>query len=282
MFNISSIRDRQISASVKIIGALAKFRSGRMAIEGMSRYRTTKAAMDRILGYRHTFDTLDEAECAVKSFSRGGHENLQYAMYHLKINEHPRPSDYAALFYLLLNIDNIKTVFDLGGNVGNLYYCYNECINFAEGLQWKIYDLDANITLGRKIALDRMATKLSFTSNWLDASGSDLVIASGSMHYFDTPLPYMIGQLSSLPKTILINRTPLTDGPTFSIIQDAGHSRVACKIYNKNEIVDGFCKEGYTLTNEWDAAEHHLNVIDRPSRAINSYSGLLFERTAKR
>jgi len=272
------MRDIQIVWTAKIFRMLGVINYGRRLIEGIERTRFGAAIFGSILGYRRSFRTLGEAERAVKPYARGGHENPKNADLQLQLNRVAKPSDYAAFYYLRDRVPEIKRIFDLGGSVGNLYYCYRDYLPLEADAVWTVYDLPENILLGRKLASDRNAANLQFTDDLQQANGVDLFIASGSLHYFDKPIPEFIENIGQRPKYILINRAPLTEGPEFAVVQDAGFIRVACKLYNRSKLIADFKRLGYGLRGEWQAAELGLPVLDRPSSSVSAYTGLWLER----
>ena len=141
---------------------------------------------------------------------------------------------------------------------------------------WKVYDLPANLDLGADIASEGGAERLRFTDRWSEASGADVLIVSGALHYFD-PLADLVGKLSRKPRSILINRTPLTDGPSVAVVQDAGRFRVACMLYNRDRLVADLERLGYVLVDAWKATELSLAVPGDPDRRVDAYSGLYLE-----
>lgn len=232
--------------------------------------------MDAVLGYHRVFPTLIEAEIAVLPYANGGHQNSANAQMHLDLNETPRPSDYAALFHLAPRMRGAKLVFDLGGNVGNLYYCYQRYLSFDADCTWKVYDLPANLDTGANLAEERDARRLRFTDRWSEADDADVLIVSGSLHYFQ-PIAHLVERLPRRPRSILINRAPLTRGPSVAVVQDAGSFRVACMLYNRDEVVAGLGRLGYVLLDEWRAVELSLAVPGDPDHRVDAYSGLFLE-----
>jgi len=103
-----------------------------------------------------------------------------------------------------------------------------------------------------------------------------VLIISGALHYFQ-PLADLVGDLSRKPRSILINRTPLTDGPSVAVVQDAGRFRVACMLYNRDRLVADLEGLGYVLVDAWKATELSLAVPGDPDRRVDAYSGLFFE-----
>jgi putative methyltransferase (TIGR04325 family) len=269
------LRDIQIVRTAKVLRVFGGTGYGRSLIEGAGRTRFGATLLGWMLGYRRSFRTLDAAEKAVKPYARGGHENPENAAWHLR-----RPaetSDYAAFYYLRDRLPGVKKIFDLGGNVGNLYYCYRDYLPLREDVIWTVYDLPENVSRGRTLASSRNAPNLQFTDDLRQAGGVDLFIASGSLHYFDTSLPELIENIEQRPKYILINRTPLTEGQDFAIVQDAGHLRVACMLYNRSKLIADFMRLGYGVLGEWKVAELGVPVPDRPSSSVGAYTGLWLE-----
>ncbi|MGH6800797.1 MAG: methyltransferase, TIGR04325 family, partial [Methylocella sp.] len=190
--------------------------------------------------------------------------------------EVPRPSDYAVLFHMRgLILDGAK-IFDFGGSTGNLFYLYDRYLDLPPDCSWLVYDLPVWVESGQNIAASRGENRLRFTRKLEDAAGAELLIASGSLHCFDTPLSEMVAGLSEKPSHILINRTPLIDGPTKATVQDGGMVRVACVLYNKTELIAGFEAIGYEMLDQWQAAELSLIIVGKPEFSTASYSGLYF------
>jgi len=265
----------QIVSAARMLRLVSKTGYGCRLIEGAASTRVGATLAGWTLGYRRSFRTLDEAARAVKPYAKGGHENPANVAWHL--DRTAGTSDYAAFYYLRDRLPEVRTVFDLGGNVGNLYYCYRNYLPLREDVVWTVYDLPENVSRGRILATDRQAQNLRFVDDLGQIGEVDLFIASGSLHYFDKPLPELLERVEPRPKYVLVNRTPLTDGPDFAVIQDAGHIRVACMLYNRAKLIAGFERLGYGLRGEWRAPEFAIPVPDRPSSSITAYTGLWLE-----
>lgn len=271
------LRDIQIRLSVKIFRVVSTIGYGRRLIEKTGRTRFGATVFGWMLGYRRTFQTLGEAERAVKPYTKGGHENPENVALQLEVSRVARPSDYAAFYYLRDRIVNIQKIFDLGGNVGNLYYCYKNYLPLRTDLIWTVYDLPETISRGRILADSKNAQNIQFTDDFRQAGGADLFVASGSLHYFDKSLPELLENINHRPKYILINRAPLTEDPGFAVVQDAGHIRVACMLYNRLKLIADFRRLGYEVLGEWQAPELRLSVVDRPSSGVDAFTGLWLE-----
>lgn len=236
----------------------------------------TAPVLNALLGYQRVFDSLPEAVAAARPYAEGGHENPDNAKLHLWLEEVPRPSDYAVMFHIQRLISNSSRVFDLGGNVGNLFYCFDRYLKFSPKLVWQVFELPGMIELGRRLASERRETRLQFTKRWEDAAGADLLLASGSLHYFAAPLAQMVAELAEKPAHIIINRTPLVDGPTKATVQDGGEFRAACVLYNKTEVMDGFEAIGYEIIDSWKSTEISLRRVGKPESSACPYTGMYF------
>ena len=206
----------------------------------------------------------------------GGHSNPNYLAVKLPEAERPRPGDYAALFHLELSKQRIKSVFDLGGSIGNLFYCYSKYLHFPNEFRWTVFDLPETIGLGEKLARSNLEKRLHFTDRLNDAEGVDLLISSGSLHYFEKPLPEMIAAFVSKPDYVLINRVPLVDVPSFATVQDGGSYRLPCFLHNRKELIQGLESLGYELLDSWEIGERSVIVPCYPDWSAHSYSGLFF------
>jgi putative methyltransferase (TIGR04325 family) len=241
----------------------------------------TAPILHAMLGYLRVFDSLPEAAAAARPYAEGGFEHPDYAKMHMSLAEVPRPSDYAALFHMRgLILDRAK-IFDLGGNIGNLFYLYDQYLDLPADCTWLVFDLPVWVESGQNIAAKRGENRLRFTRIWEDAAGAELLIASGSLHSFDTPLSQIVAMLPEKPSHILINRTPLIDGPTKATVQDGGICRVACVLYNKADFVTAFEAIGYEVVDSWKAWELSLEIVGKPEYSALPYSGFFFRQKEK-
>lgn len=232
--------------------------------------------LNAMLGYLRVFNSFPEAAAAARPYAEGGFEHPDYAKLHMSLAEVPRPSDYAALFHMRGLILEQAKIFDFGGSIGNLFYLYDRYLDLPTDCTWLVYDLPLWVESGQNIAANRGENRLRFTRKWEDAAGAELLIASGSLHSFDTPLSQIVAGLPEKPSHILINRTPLIDGPTKATVQDGGTIRVACVLYNRMEFVTAFEAIGYEVVDSWKAQELSLKLVGKPEFSALHYSGFFF------
>jgi len=271
-------RERQIAAAAKAVRLIGHLPGGNSLLRQVQTLPATSGLYRAAVGYRRPFANLTEAKAAIAGYEALGHEGNDTVQHHLALSTSPRPSDYPAFFHLQPLASTLHTVFDLGGNAGNLFYCYAPRLPWPTDLKWQVLDLPANMDAGRKIAAERSAHQLTFTGDWSHASAADLLILSGSLHYMEKPLADMLRELPALPKHILINRTPLTDGEPIAVIQVGSGFRVACMIYNRAALVESLEEIGYRTVDQWKAPELSIEIPGYPQHSIPAYSGIFLSR----
>ncbi len=267
-------REKQISLTANLVRVVSYFSLGLVLVRVCQRTWPLKAVYRSALGYRRPFASLKEANEAVLPFARSGHENSHNVQRHFELSTRARPSDYAAFFHLQPIVSSLHTVFDLGGNAGNLFYSYSQYLTWPSDLIWLVKDLPGNMAAGETIAIKREAQALRFTPDWSQAGNVDLLIVSGSMHYLDKPLAQMIAELAKRPSYLLINRSPLTDGVPVATIQDTGYFKVACMLHNRLELIHELERLDYAVVDQWEAAELTLQIPGYPEHRIRTYSGM--------
>ena len=229
------------------------------------------------LGFRKTFSSFEAAQACAAHFIDAGHEHPDELDYHLSTSTTIRESDYPVLFHLASIAHQVHRVFDLGGNVGNLFYSYEKQLNFPGDLTWTICDLPAQIALGQKIAAERSKTCLRFV-NLASGQGSDVFIASGSLHYFAQPLDQILLSLGSLPAHVFVNRTPCSNADALITVQDNGSYLVPCQLHSRPKLLHGMERLGYRLIAQWPVHELRLRVPMYPDLSPSCYSGFYFRR----
>jgi putative methyltransferase (TIGR04325 family) len=171
-------------------------------------HRYLDRLLTRLVGYRRTFPTFQQAEVYASHFQFVGHQHPDNIAHHSAEANQLRESDYPALFHLAPVAAELRRVFDLGGSVGNLFYSLSRELKFSHDLDWVVYDLPPMRKAGSSLAEARHEYRLRFTDTLAAASGSDLFLASGCLHYFEKPLEEILASLEELARRVLINRTP--------------------------------------------------------------------------
>src|SRR5260370_2192710 len=117
---------------------------------------------------------------------------------------------------------------------------------------------------------------MRFTNTLAEASGSDVFITSGSLHYFEEPVHTILASLEDLPKHVFINRTPCSSGPDLIAVQDNRSYLVPCKLHSRTALVAGMHALGYELQSECPL--YQLKLLFPPPPPLNArpLSGFYF------
>ena len=232
--------------------------------------------LDTGLGFRRAFPSFAAAQTCASKYIQSGHEHPDEIRFHISISDTVRESDYPVLFYLAPLVSGLRRVFDLGGNVGNLFYAYHSKLNFPATLIWIVYDLPMKKPLGEKLAVERAESRLHFATTLEEANGCDVFIASGSLHYFEQPLHEILRTLPRPPKHVFANRMPCSSGPDVITVQDNRSYLVPCILHSRTTLVNGMLALGYELQSEWPVHERRLPVPTHPDLSPRNYFGFYF------
>lgn len=273
------LRIFQIRALASLLNSIGTRSTGRTLIARLRSISLTRSLLDTCLGYRRVFPSFAAAQTYASRYIQAGHEHPDDVRFHTSIADTVRESDYPILFHLAPLAAELRFVFDLGGNVGNLFYAYQRKIDFPATLVWTVYDLPAKRPAGEKLASTRRENRIRFSNSLADASGSDVLIASGSLHYFEKPLHEMLLGLRDLPRHIFINRTPCCSQIDLVTVQDNRSYLVPCKLHSRSKLITGLHGLGYELVSDWPVYERRLPVPTHPDLCERTYSGFYFRRT---
>ncbi len=251
---------------------------GRSLIASMRSHPLLRYVVDLLLGYRRTFAAFAEAQACSSRYIDAGHEHTEEISQHVAFSSVVRESDYPVLFFLSDSSHGLRTIFDLGGNVGNLFYAYQRYLKFSDDLIWMVLDLPAQKSFGERFAAEKNERRIRYVDSFAAASGVDLFISSGSLHYFEPPLSEMLGQLTVLPHRVVVNRTPCSSVDDLVTVQEGKGCLVPCKLHSKNKLIEGMQNLGYELRGEWPVHERKLWVPLYPDYSSSHYSGFYFER----
>jgi len=255
------LRMAQARALARALILTGRTRAGRRLIVAARGMPPLQRALNRLLAFHGCFATLREAEQCVAGYeSADGHENAQLTASQVAAAETTRASDYPVLFHLAPIAGQLRSVFDLGGSVGNLFYVLSKHLRFADDLVWTVHDLPGKRPLALALARERNEHRIAFVEDLDAASGVDLLIAVGSIHYFEAPLPELLRGLDRLPAHVMINRTPLFAGRAITYVHDNGEWVIPCKLHDADRLVRDMAALGYEMVAEWFAHERMMPV----------------------
>ena len=265
-------------ASARAIRALTHTHIGLTCIKAAKGLPAIESCLNFLIGFYNVYPSLEKAKADAARYIPYGHEHTDAVKIHLDLSHSARPSDYPVLYHLERIASEIHHVFDLGGNVGNLFYCYQQYLNFTADLRWTVFDLPEIVDEGRRMAQTKHETRLEFVRELAIEPSVDLLIASGSAHYFEQSIPELLMAGYIFPEHVIINRTPLTKGHSAVTIQDAGTYLVPCKIFNRDELLKSFDEAGYSVMDDWTVPELSVSIPCHPELSVPSYSGLYLRR----
>jgi putative methyltransferase (TIGR04325 family) len=272
------LRIAQIRALTSLLNFLGSRSAGVNLIARLRSNRTAQSLLDASLGFRRVFPSFAAAQASASHYIQAGHEHPDEIRYHTSISETVRESDYPLLFHLAPLAPDLRHVFDFGGNVGNLFYAYQTQLRFPPTLRWTVYDLPMKKTLGEKLAAERGETRIRFADTIGEASGTNVFIASGSLHYFEQPLHEILRTLELLPNRVFVNRSPSSAGADLITVQDNRSYLVPCKLHSRANLITGMQALGYELQSEWPVHELRLLLPTHPDLSARTYSGFYFRR----
>lgn len=239
-----------------------------------------------LAGFRRVFPTFEEAHHQAAKYRVLSHEHSGNINIHSTRTDQIRPSDYPVLFHMQKMMDEVTSVLDIGGSIGNLFYSYSRVLEFPLEVTWTVLELPKTIAAGRQIADQRDERRLRFIERVEDCRPVDLVIISGALHYFEQLPPELTHGLRRQPRHIIINRTPVIDGPSAITIQDHEYyfALSPARVLSRETLMRAMNEAGYELVDEWKAPELRLLIPLHPEASVSAYSGFYFrmKQPAKR
>ena len=185
--------------------------------------------------------------------------------------------DYPILYWLGRLLETDSVVVDLGGSIGVSYYAFRDWLDFPEGLSWVVCELPEPAALGRRIAQERQARELTFTTDCQVLDGSSILFTAGALQFIESPLASLLSQLKVPPRHIVINRLALCRGlPGFVTLQHTGHSVTPVRVDNFEDFVASMDAIGYALIDSWKNLENSLRVPGHDECALDWFHGMYF------
>lgn len=238
-----------------------------------------KQILNRLSQTRGVFATFDEGWSVARKARPAGHEHPSEIDVHLQFSKALRPSDYAVLYWLSKLAATEIRIFDFGGNVGNLYYSYSTYLEGTRSLDWTVFDLPSVVKAGERIATERGATGLRFTTKLEDAAGCNVLLVSGALHYWEGSVQAFLEQFRQQPDHVIVNRTPVhNEQPSFITVQRTAECAFPCIVRNLAGMIEDFAVKGHAMVDRWQAIERSFRMPLFPERTVPYYSGFYFRR----
>ncbi|PZA12795.1 methyltransferase, TIGR04325 family [Rhodopseudomonas palustris] len=261
--------------------ALARLPHGTRLIRFMARHPLIERSLRGLLCVYQPFPDIETATKYIRRFIPAGHEHSDVVSQLKQFADVTRESDYPVLFYLCGYASGLSTVFDLGGGIGNLFYPYDRELRLPATLRWMVHDLPDKEEIVLQFAKSRNEHRVGFSRRMEDASGVDLFIVSGALHYFEDELAVILGRLAELPRLAVVNRTPFSRAEPIVTTQVGDGYVHACKLHSLAGTIAGMEAIGYRLIAKWPVHERASRVPLRPD-LNDTYWGLFFVLDADR
>lgn len=248
-----------------LVGALARSRAGRRFLTCLS-------------PRRGVYESFEDAWKAAAKGRHPGHEHPEAVDRHVVLAEKPMPSDYAVLYWLNQIAGDIR-LFDYGGNMGNVYYsCARYLGTGGRSVQWTVYDFPLVIEMAKKMAARQKGSSPQFTTSIQDAAAANVLLVSGTYHYWEKDTTSFLEQFPRLPEHVIVNRSPFYVGQQSAVVSMQSTLNFAFPIIVRNEaeVLAGFAGKGYRLVDRWTAAEYGHRMPFFPDKSVAAYSGFYF------
>ncbi|MCW7542120.1 methyltransferase, TIGR04325 family [Aquabacterium sp. A7-Y] len=227
--------------------------------------------------FHGVFDSFAAAAASAPSNRPVGYDNEGSA--NLAYLSRIYPTDYAALFWLSNSLaEGLRSVFDLGGHVGIKYYAFRRAIDYPCNFKWTVCDVPAVVARGRELASQRDPEHgLHFTDDYRQASGCDVLYASGSLQYLPLTLADLLATLPRRPRRLVVNLTPIHPSRSFYTLNSIGTAFCAYRVQSHDEFVDAVVARGYERRDEWENVGKALRLPFEDGYDVDSYSGFCFD-----
>jgi putative methyltransferase (TIGR04325 family) len=227
--------------------------------------------------FRGVFASFEEAERSAPNNKPLGFATQDYAEEFADRRSRIFSFDYPVMFWLAPLLRNPSRLFDYGGHCGTHFYAYAQYIDYSPEMRWVVCDMLEIMRYGEKIAAEQGGKQLTFTERFADADGADVLLAAGSLQYVESPtFSESLATLKSLPKHIVLNKLPLSEGPTYVTLQNGGVAFHPMHVFNRKEFIDSISGLGYKLVDQWTVPSHAGRIPFHPEASFTAHSGLYF------
>jgi putative methyltransferase (TIGR04325 family) len=183
--------------------------------------------------------------------------------------------DYPMLFWLKCLLAEGSRIFDYGGHAGTHFYAYSRYLRYPPDMSWVVCDLPEMTRAGIELARREKKKEISFTTQFEDAAGADILIAAGSLQYVESPpLSASLAKLERKPTHLLINKLPLYGGEQYVTLQNGGAAFHPQYVFNRKEFVASLTSLGYSLMDSWDVETHRGYIPFHPEKSFPCHTGL--------
>ena len=227
-------------------------------------------------GFRGVYGSFAEAGRTAPRIKPLGYDSANSASWYRNKLNGVTEEDYPALFWLRSAFEDSCSVFEIGGHVGVAFYGFARVLPYPSNLVWTICDVPTVVAAGEALARERGHDNLRFVTRPDQSEGADVFLAAGSLQYVESPdLAEMITMSRVRPRHVIVNKTPVYDGPAFTTLQNIGSAYCPYRVFNRHEFVQSLEVIGYVLVDTWHK-DRAFRIPRHPEKSFNHYTGFYF------
>ncbi len=230
--------------------------------------------------FRGIYASFDGAQRDAPATAPLGYDNPQSTGLYIGRVE-VQAHDYPAFFWLAQSLhDGMRSIADLGGNVGIKFRALQSLKPLPAGARWLVIDVPQVVRRGQALCRpdDPGTAALRFSDRFADASGCELLYASGTLQYLPQSLGEMIGQLDRPPRRIVVNTTPIHETLSFFTLNSIGSAYCPYRVQARGSFLAEMAAAGYTLRDSWLNPGKGMQIPFSEGHDIRDYSGFCFDR----
>jgi putative methyltransferase (TIGR04325 family) len=206
------------------------------------------------------FNSLEEAKELISSGCPSSYADTDLTDVNIDSFSQIHLFDYPVMLRLLMAINQAKHLIDFGGHIGVKYYAYKRLLPDIQDLIWKVVDVPFCVERGRREALQRGATNLSFSSDISEAGDCDLLLISGTLQYVTPSIGDLLDSMACLPRFIIINKLPLHFGSDCYTIENFGNAKIPYRIFNKDKFDLQLLNRAYNKVDTWTIPSREISI----------------------
>lgn len=226
------------------------------------------------------YDSYAEAQQAIPQSRDCGWNNEESSKIWINHVDYMQPTAYAPFFWLSNLLREGTTLVDYGGSIGLSYYSYTKRRQLPPHTRWIVVEVPQLTDAGRRVAQREHAEQLEFLSDLASAPPCDLLFSAGALQYIEESVPGFLEKLPALPRRILLNKVPLSNGRAYWTLENFGTALSPYHVYNEKEFLSYFENAGYVLRDRWKVHDLSLDVPFHTQCCVPQFSGLYLERAA--
>lgn len=224
------------------------------------------------------YASWQEAEVAAAACGAVGYDHDSTVhLYETRVRKDQH--DYPSVYWLQRSmLDGLRSVFDVGGNIGIKYLAFRDALQRWPDLAWTVQDVPAVVAHGRKLALARGdGSTLRFTDQLAHGDGCDVLFASGVLQYLPLTLGELLASWQKRPKRIVINTTPIHHQHGYFTVNSIWTAYCPYRVQTQAELVRPLAELGYRVKESWVNPDKPLRVPGHPGHSLQHYGGLCLD-----